>query len=550
MTSTRHLSQASNSGSGSATNDEGTTAATSSHRVRRLYQIHVGQLFDSVGRVLVKDQVVTVDRNRGVIVDISDERSQGWQWIIEKEEADLVVEKINLEGLVLLPGFVDVHVHLFLHPYSETSWDDQVTKESLSERTVRATVHARRTLLAGYTTVRDLGTEGALDADIGLRKCLAGQHPMIPGPRYYCATKAIVTTGSYGPKNTLIPSQQGVDGMRGAEPADGVAQCIQEVRRQIGAGADWIKIYADYRPRILTSPVSFSTAMRSIATFNKDELKAMIDTAHALGVKVAAHANSFRAISNAVDLGVDSIEHGGHICLGEEEDEEEAENGTGVTELLKKLVKPGGKTTFVPTTAVFYTIFQGGTVYGKQQWELCKRTFEAALKVDPSDYDGHAADGLDGENPDLNIACGGDTAVFPHGDNALEMSLMRKLGAEWERVLGWGTYGGWKCVRGMEWEGTKGRKKLERIEARERQRANSSAIGGGDEKGGGDDDLDLDRGVPFGAIRVGWAADFVGIREKLDGTPEQFESAVMRGVEFVMKGGVIYKRDGKEVLQG
>lgn len=111
MTSTRHLSQASNSGSGSATNGEGTTAATSSHRVRRLYQIHVGQLFDSVGRVLVKDQVVTVDRNRGVIVDISDERSQGWQWIIEKEEADLVVERINLEGLVLLPGFVDVHVH-------------------------------------------------------------------------------------------------------------------------------------------------------------------------------------------------------------------------------------------------------------------------------------------------------------------------------------------------------------------------------------------------------------------------------------------------------
>lgn len=275
----------------------------------------------------------------------------------------------------------------------------------------------------------------------------------------------------------------------------------------------------------------------------------MIDTSHALGVKVAAHASTFGAIKSAVALGVNSIEHGGQICLGEEEDEEETENGTGVAELLEELVKPGGKTTFVPTVAVYYTIQQTGTAYGKQQWEMAKRTFAAALKVDPSKFDASTTiGGLDGEKPDLNIACGGDTAVFPHGDNALEMTLMRKLGAEWERVLGWGTYGGWKCVRGMEWERAKGKKKLERLQAQEKNRMH--AFGGGDERGGGDEDLDLDRGVPFGAIRVGWTADLVGIRGKLDGTPEEFEEAVMRGVQFVMKGGVVYKRDGKEVLQG
>ncbi|KAH9486165.1 hypothetical protein JR316_0000229 [Psilocybe cubensis] len=549
MTSTRHIydSKAESSSKYEEGDATGNGVSKTSRRVRRLYQIHVGQLFDSVGRVLVKDQVVTVDRDRGIIIDVSDEQLKDWEWVVGKEEVNVSVERIDLEGLVLLPGFVDVHVHLFLHPYSETSWDDQVTKESLSERTVRATVHARRTLLAGYTTVRDLGTEGALDADIGLRKCLAGQHPMIPGPRYYCATRAIVTTGSYGPKNTLTPSQQGVDGMRGAEPADGVAQCIQEVRKQIGAGADWIKIYADYRPRSLTAPVSFSTATRSIATFHEDEMKAMINTAHALGVKVAAHASTFGAIKNAVALGVNSIEHGGQICLGEEEDEEELENGTGVTELLEELVKPGGNTFFVPTVAVYYTIQQSGTVYGNQQWEMAKRTFEAALSVDSSQFDTSNATYLDGEKPDLNIACGGDTAVFPHGQNALEMSLMRKLGASWERVLGWGTYSGWKCVRGMEWEGVKGKKKLERLQAREKNRKFN--LSGGDEKGGGKEDLDLDRGVPFGAIRVGWAADLIGIQGKLDGTPEDFEEAVMRGVQFVMKGGVIYKKDGKEVLQ-
>lgn len=111
MTSTRHLYDSNTDSSSANEGRTSTTAEQPEPRVRKLYQIHVGQLFDSVGRVLVKDQVVTVNRNRGVIVDVSDEQSKAWEWVIEMEEADSVVERIDLEGLVLLPGFVDVHVH-------------------------------------------------------------------------------------------------------------------------------------------------------------------------------------------------------------------------------------------------------------------------------------------------------------------------------------------------------------------------------------------------------------------------------------------------------
>src|SRR6266581_1152016 len=147
---------------------------------------------------------------------------------------------IELPGATVLPGLIEAHAHLLLHPYNETSWNDQVLKEPLALRVCRATNHAKSTLLAGFTTIRDLGTEGAAYADVGIKQAI--NQGIVPGPRLLVVTKAIVATGSYGPKGFApelhIP--------QGAEEADGVDRLIRVVRDQIGHGADWIKVYADY----------------------------------------------------------------------------------------------------------------------------------------------------------------------------------------------------------------------------------------------------------------------------------------------------------------
>ncbi|KAF9532198.1 hypothetical protein CPB83DRAFT_759631 [Crepidotus variabilis] len=461
---------------------------------RTIYQLRAKYLFDSVSRVLVPNQVVTVDESSGVVLGVceggDEDEGEGWKKMLGlgEQTGDVKVEKIDLGDMVLLPGFVDVHVHFFLHPYSETSWDDQLLKESLAERTIRATNHARQTLLAGFTTVRDLGTEGAFDADIGLRKCLSGPNPIIPGPRYYCSTRAIISTGSYGPQSALYPSQNGVDGVMGAQPVDGVDECVKEVRKQIGAGADWIKIYADYRIRARQSDVSSTLSTKSISTFTPTELAALVNTAHSRGVKVAAHANSAPAISHLLDAHVDSIEHGSGLF----------DASTCDKSLIRKFLRNRERTTWVPTLSAYYTSWlnAGGSEapsdsYASEAWRRCQEAFEEVVMRHAPMFD--------------NIAVGGDTGVYEHGRNGLEMVLMRRYGAGWERVLGWGTLGGWKCVRGRE-------------------------------------------ETPFGAIRVGWAADLVGIQGKLDGSADEFEQAVMEGVSFVMKGGRIYKRDGRQVV--
>ncbi|CAA7264934.1 unnamed protein product [Cyclocybe aegerita] len=489
---------------------------------RQIYRILAGQLFDSVSRTLLKDQIITVDSDAGVILDVAPLSSvrkvediiatlasqSGVN--IDLKSLKLDIRKLDFNDSIVLPGLVDVHVHFFLHPYSETSWDDQLTKESLAERTVRATVHARQTLLAGFTTVRDLGTEGAFDADIGLRKCLAEPGTITLGPRYFCSTRAIISSGSYGPRSSLYPHQEGIDGVRGAEPVDGVEECVKEVRKQIGAGADWIKVYADYRYRARQSDVSTSIAAQNASTFTTEELSAIIKIAHARGVKVAAHANNAKAINNLLDLGVDSIEHGMQIYDPQTHDKA----------LLRKLFLARERTTWVPTLSAFYTLASDAQWSGGAQvsWERAQATFKEALKGN-------------GEN----IACGGDTGVFAHGENALELILMRRLGARWEQVLGWATYGGWKCVRGLEWEGESGERKLEEAEK------NAFRVDGAAAR------KRLEREVPFGIIRTGWAADLLVLSGKIDGTEKEFEDALLKQDRYVIKGGKLFRRDGTEI---
>lgn len=249
--------------------------------------------------------------------------------------------------------------------------------------------------------------------------------------------------------------------------------------------------------------VSPTISAEAIATFSTEELSAMITAAHARGVKVAAHANTSGAINTLLDLGVDSIEHGSGIY----------DIVDGDKNLLRKFVKANGTTIWVPTLAAYYTLSLSGSSHGQNMWERCKMSFTEVLKI-----------GME------NVACGGDTGVFAHGQNALELVLMRQLGASWDRVLSWATYGGWKCVRGMEWEGGEGERRIQNMRM-------SQSL----------EETFLERGVPFGVICPGWAGDLIGIEGKLDGTAQEFEKALVDGVKFVMKGGKVYKQDGQEI---
>ena len=201
---------------------------------------------------------------------------------------------IDLPGTTLMPGMIEGHSHVLLHPYNETTWNDQVLHESLGVRIARATNHLRATLMAGFTTIRDLGTEGAAYADSELKQAV--DQGILPGPRMLVTTRAIVATGSYGPKGFALQWQV----PQGAEEADGES-LIRVVRDQIGHGADWIKVYADYR---------WGARGEAAPTFSIDELKLIVDTARSSGRPVVAHSSTAEGMRRSVLAGVETIEHG------------------------------------------------------------------------------------------------------------------------------------------------------------------------------------------------------------------------------------------------
>ena len=270
---------------------------------------------------------------------------------------------IELPGMTLMPGLIDAHSHILLHPYSETIWNDQVAREALSLRVARATNHLRSTLLAGFTTLRDLGTEGAGYADVGLKQ--AENQGIVPGPRLFVATRAIVASGSYGPKGYApewnVP--------QGAEEADGIDSLTRVVREQIGKGADWVKLYADYR---------WGAGGAAHATFTLEEMKLAVEIAHSAGIPVSAHSTSTEGARRAILAGVDTIEH-----------------GDGLTPELFRLMKERG-TALCPTLSVA----SGPNIEKK------KVVFTQALESG------------------VTIASGSDVGVFAHGDNAREIETM------------------------------------------------------------------------------------------------------------------------------
>lgn len=302
----------------------------------------------------------------------------------DKLTAPAGAKRIELPGKTLIPGLIDLHSHVLLHPYNETTWDDQVLKEPVEYRVLEAARHARDTLQSGFTTLRDLGTEGANYADVAIKRAI--DEGVIPGPRLFVATKAIVATGSYGPSAKSY--RYDLDFPRGAQEATGVDEVVRAVREQAGHGADWIKYYGDYR----TGPDGSARP-----TFNIDEVKALIQAAHQTGRKVAVHASTDEAMRMAVLAGVDTIEH-----------------GYGGSEATFKLMAEH-KVAFLPTLTAPEAIgeyFQKHVRGGAPTPAMAQAAHAFALA----------------RKAGVTIGCGSDVGVFAHGSSARELAWMVKLG--------------------------------------------------------------------------------------------------------------------------
>jgi imidazolonepropionase-like amidohydrolase len=294
----------------------------------------------------------------------------------DKLKAPKDARVIDLPKATLLPGLIDAHTHVLLHPYNETSWNDQVLKEPLALRVCRATNHLRSALLSGFTTIRDLGTEGAAYADVGLKQAV--QEKIIPGPRMLVTTRAIVATGSYGPKG-FAPE---INVHLGAEEADGPT-LRRVVRDQIGRGADWIKVYAD----------SWNPAKGGAPTFSLDELKLIVETARSAGVPVCAHAMTKEGMRRSALAGVETIEHG----------------DAGDAEVFRLMANRG--------VALCPTLAAAEAMSKYAGWRRGAGPEPPALKSKRASFKEALAAGV-------TIVNGSDMGVFAHGEGARELELM------------------------------------------------------------------------------------------------------------------------------
>jgi imidazolonepropionase-like amidohydrolase len=313
---------------------------------------------------------------------------EGWMVLVRGDRIDSAgatvdaagAKVIDLPGLTLMPGMVEGHSHILLHAYNETSWNDQVAHESLGVRIARATNHLRATLMAGFTTVRDLGTEGAQYADVELKQAV--NQGIIPGPRILASTRAIVATGSYQPKGFALEWRV----PQGAEEAD-IDSITRIVRDQIGHGADWIKLYADYR---------WGPSPGAHPTFSMEEMKMAVETAKSAGVPVAVHSSTAEGMARAILAGVETIEHG----------------DAGTPEVFKMMAEH--HIALCPTLTAGYSTAMYAGWNGKSPEPPGIQRKRASFKM-----------ALDAGVP---ILSGSDVGVFNHGENAKEVELMVDYG--------------------------------------------------------------------------------------------------------------------------
>ena len=347
----------------------------------------VGALPWTAGAAQVRPDTTTVVLEPAHVFD-GDSLHAGWRVAVRAGRIVAVGpnvtggRRIPLPRLTLLPGLIEGHSHLLLHPYDETPWIDQVLKEPLALRVARATNHARQTVMAGWTTVRDLGTEGADYADVGLKAAV--DQGIIPGPRILTTTRAIVATGSYAPKG-FDPRW---DVPQGAEEADGVEELTKVVRRQIGHGADWIKVYADYR---------WGPQGEARPTFSVEELTRIVETARSSGRFVVAHATTAEGMRRATLAGVRTIDHG----------------DDGTPEVFRLMAERG--------VALCPTVAAGDAVDQYRGWKK-------GVDPEPEDLKRKRASLKAALDAGVTICNGSDVGVFSHGDNVRELEILVEYG--------------------------------------------------------------------------------------------------------------------------
>jgi imidazolonepropionase-like amidohydrolase len=304
--------------------------------------IRAGVLIDGKSDRPRRDQVIVIRGNR--IESVSDAANA---------KIPAGASEIDLSKETVLPGLIDSHTHIFLQGEdpAQGGYDANILSAPLALRAARATVAARRALEQGFTTLRDVETEGAGYGDVGIKQAIEGGY--IPGPRLLVATRAISTTGGY-PLEGYAPE---LEMPKGAQIVDGPVEARKAAREQLDHGADWIKVYMTHR-----SWVGKNGELVSQPTLTVEELRAIVDEAHGWGKKVACHAYSGIGLHRALDGGCDSIEHG--LDLDDA--------------VIAQMLKQG--TWYVPTLSVYYTDWAPADTDGGRRDRLRASAHEVSFK--------------------------------------------------------------------------------------------------------------------------------------------------------------------------